>query len=265
MKKEVRFVAVLSAAAVMMSGCSSFSPEETAVSVGKDGSIKAAVIEQLDQDYYKEDELKTSIDQAVAEFTEEYGEDSVSVEKYETKERNVTLMMEYADADTYAKFNHVTFFTGDMVAAGGAGYDFDTTFQSVEKGKVTDDAVSSDEVLNSYNYNVVILQESMGVEVPGNIVYVSSNVEVTGKKSAKVLEHSQDETETEAESGTESETETESETGMMSIAPNEDQEDTSESGTEGETETEDETESTTEAGEKEEQKKESSIAYIIYE
>lgn len=261
MKKKVRLVAVLSAAAVMMSGCSRFSPAETAVSVEKDGTVRAAVIEQLDQDYYKEDELKTSIDQAVAEFTAENGEDSVSVEKYETKDRKVTLLMEYADAGTYADFNQVTFFTGDMVAAGGAGYDFDTVFQQVEKGKVTDDEVSSDEVLNSYNYNVVILEEAMGVEVPGNIVYVSSNVEVTGKKSAKVSEPGQAETETGTEDSTETETETESETGIMSIAPAEDQEEESQSGTETETETESETE--TEA--KEEQKQESSIAYIIYE
>ena len=138
-----------------------------------------------------------------------------------------------------------------MVAAGGAGYDFDTTFQSVEKGTVVDESVSSDEVLNSYNYNVVILEEEMAVEVPGNIVYVSSNVEVTGKKSARVLgsqEESQAETETEfteTESG--GETVTDAMAGLVSIAPKEDQE------LESETETE------------EKNSQGSSVAYIIYE
>lgn len=256
MKKRVTLLAVLTAAVVTMAGCSRFSPEETAVSVGKDGEITAAVIEQLDQEYYNEDELKTSIDQAVADYEEENGEDLVSVEKYETEDRKVTLFMKYASADTYADFNNVIFFTGDMVAAGGAGYDFDTVFQEVKKGEVTNDQVSSDEVLSSYNYNVVILEEEMGVEVPGNIVYVSSNVEVTGRKSAKVLGSIQEETESETEAETESESETESE--IVSIAPAEEEstESETESGTEAETETE-----TTET----ENAKEASIAYIIYE
>ena len=251
MKKRVTVLAALAVAAANIAGCSKFSPEETAVSVGKDGEITAAVIEQLDQDYYKEDELKTAIDEAVAEFAAQNGEDSVSVEKYETEERKVTLIMKYADADTYAEFNNVAFFAGDMVAAGGAGYDFDTTFQSVEKGTVVDESVSSDEVLNSYNYNVVILEEEMAVEVPGKIVYVSSNVEVTGKNSARVLgsqEESQAETETEfteTESG--GETVTDAMAGLVSIAPKEDQE------LESETETE------------EKNSHGSSVAYIIYE
>ncbi len=241
MKKRVTWMTVLVVAACAMAGCSKFSPEETAVSVGKDGKITAAVIEQLDQDYYKEDELKASIDQAVADFAEENGEDLVKVKKYETEDRKVTLFMNYANADAYAKFNNVVFFTGDMVEAGGAGYDFNTGFQKVEKGEVTNNQVTSDEVLNSYNYNVVILQEEMGVEVPGDIVYVSSNVEVTGKKSAKVVgdEKIQEQSERETE------TDTKEQTDLVSIAP------------EGEESTETERETET--------MEEIPIAYIIYE
>lgn len=243
MKRRVTWIAVLAVAACAMTGCSKFSPEETAVSVGKDGKITAAVIEQLDQDYYNEDELKTSIDQAVADFAEENGEDLVTVEKYETEDRKVTLFMDYADADAYAAFNNVVFFTGDMVEAGGAGYDFGTEFQEVKKGEVTKEQVASDEVLSSYNYNVVILQEEMGVEVPGDIVYVSSNVEVTGKKSAKVTGSHQTEEQTESET----ETEAQAQTDLVSIAP------------QGEEDTEEETESETEPSQ------EIPIAYIIYE
>lgn len=257
--KRAKMLAIGMAAAVLLSGCSKFSPKETAVSIGKDGKITAAVIEKLDQDYYKEDELKSSIDKAVSDFVSSNGADSVSIEKYEAKDRNVSLFMEYADGDAYAQFNNVTFYAGDMVGAGGAGFDFDTTFQSVEKGEVTDKQVSNDEVLNSYNYNVVILEEQMSVEVPGNIVYVSANVEVTGKKSAKVVAEVS-ETEAETEKSSETGTESESETEVLSLSPAEDMEtgeETSESETETETEsqTEEETESTAK----------SAVAYIIYE
>jgi hypothetical protein len=49
----------------------------------------------------------------------------------------------------------------------------------------------------------------MEVEVPGNILYVSSNVEVTGKKTARMAGSS---TTAETETNTETETETETET-----------------------------------------------------
>ena len=39
MKKRVTVLAALAVAAVTMAGCSKFSPEETAVSVGKDGEL----------------------------------------------------------------------------------------------------------------------------------------------------------------------------------------------------------------------------------
>jgi len=52
------------------------------------------------------------------------------------------------------------------------------------------------------------LEESMSVEVPGNIVFVSSNVEVTGKRKAAVkAERTDSEEETQADSGSETEIE----------------------------------------------------------
>ena len=47
----------------------------------------------------------------------------------------------------------------------------------MEKGQVTATDVTGNDILNSYNYGIVILTEPILVTVPGNIVYAADNVE----------------------------------------------------------------------------------------
>ena len=75
--------------------------------------------------------------------------------------------------------------------------------------------MTGNEILNSYNYGIVILEEAMDVKVSGNIVYASSNVEITGKKTATVLE-STDQTAAKATESTQRETDAD---GALTIAP----------------------------------------------
>lgn len=67
----------------------------------------------------------------------------------------------------------------------------------MEKGQVTATDVTGNDILNSYNYGIVILTEPILVTVPGNIVYASDNVEITGKKTARVLSETEAAGETE--------------------------------------------------------------------
>jgi len=109
--KKLRMLMAILLLAGLLSGCTGkFNPDETAVKIGKDGSITAAIIDKLDQSYYKEDELETTVTQAVADYNKEHGEDAVTVKSYEAEERNVSLFMNYAAAKDYAAFNKVIFF-----------------------------------------------------------------------------------------------------------------------------------------------------------
>ncbi len=53
----------------------------------------------------------------------------------------------------------------------------------MENGKVTGSVTRSD-ILSGLNYNVVICSEEMDIEVPGKILYVTTDAVVTGKKTA---------------------------------------------------------------------------------
>ena len=177
---------VLALAVGSLAGCSRFEPEQSTVRINKDGSLQAAVVEKLDKDYYSEEELQAEIDEAVAEYNGDSEDTLLLVKKYEVEDDVVNLYIEYASADDYQAFNNVTFYLKDLQGAYDDGYSFPNTFNKVEKGKVTGTAPKS-EILSGVNYSVLIYSEEMDVEVPGNILYVSQDVTVTGNRKATTL------------------------------------------------------------------------------
>lgn len=183
--KKVRVLGLAVLMTGLLSGCEKFSPEETAISVNKDGEIVSFITESFEKDYYRADELEASIDQAIYNYNEQVGGENIEKKKFEVKDQAAKLTINYASGEDYARFNGVTLFAGDVLGAYNVGYDFKGGFQSVDKGTVIA-PVTGNEILNSYNYGIVILEENIEVKVPGNIVYVSDNVEVTGKKTARV-------------------------------------------------------------------------------
>ncbi|MCI5995723.1 MAG: hypothetical protein MRZ45_07240 [Blautia sp.] len=218
--RKTKGLILVCAVSCLLAGCSRFSPKETAVSVSKDGKVTAAVIDKLDQSYYDAEELKENIDQAVSDYNGSAGEDTVTVQKFETREEgDVKLFMEYASGKDYAAFNNVDFYVGDITDGyNNAGYRFETTFRQVEKGKAVGDEIAREEIFAGSNHPMLVFSEPMAVEVPGRILYVSSNVEVTGKKSARMA-GSRPETETETETEGEDSRESGSEDEVQEIAP----------------------------------------------
>lgn len=181
--KKWKWIPVFSLMLGSLAGCSKFEVSENTVRIAKDGSIQAAVIETLDKNYYNAEELKTMIDEAVADYNGSGEEEPVSVESFETEEDKVSLYMDYASAKDYETFNQVTFYLADLQQAYDNNYVFPENFRKVEKGEMTG-TVPKSELLTGLNYSVLIYSEEMDVEVPGTIVYTSTDVTVTGKKTA---------------------------------------------------------------------------------
>lgn len=97
--------------------------------------------------------------------------------------------MNYAASRDYQDFNNVTFYAGDLQGAYNQKYEFPDEFQKVENGKVTGSVTRSD-ILSGLNYNVVICSEEMDIEVPGKILYVTTDAVVTGKRRRPAFQKS---------------------------------------------------------------------------
>ena len=166
----------------MLAGCgSSLEADTNTVYVSKHGKVVSMDVEQLDQSYYDETELKEFVDSAVDEYNTENGKNSVKVDDLTVEDGTAKLRMDYETVDDYTAFNGVELYEGKIVQALAAGYDFDTDFAGVDKdGSVT--GVTREDILAQEDLKVVIIKANTDVKIEGKILYVScDNVTVTGK------------------------------------------------------------------------------------
>lgn len=166
-----------------MTGCATNSAMEegNSISVAKNGTITGTLINVLDQSYYDPEELKSMIISEITEVNKEYGENAVELSDFQCDAAgNVKVKIKYENSLAYEAFNGGTFFSGASVVAHEV-YGLEGNFLSVSDGKLT-----TDEAMVADDSNIVVLSENVNVFVPGKIVAITDNVEITGKKSATV-------------------------------------------------------------------------------
>ncbi len=188
--KKIILLLLAAMVAGLVTGCGTgnFQPDQTGISVLKDGSIISVVKENLDKSYYDQTELETMIYEAVAAYDESTGGDWIEVDEYEVENGAATLKMTYDTAADYRDFNQMKLYTGDLAGTQNTEYQLQGTFFEVDGGALTGQSADASAILSGQNYNVVALEEEILVKVPGDIVFVSSNVELLGKREAKTGE-----------------------------------------------------------------------------
>lgn len=185
--KKIKLLLVAAAVAGLVTGCgrSSFEPDQTGISVNKNGSIVSVIKESLDKNYYNQTELETMIHDTVDLYNTNTGEERVEIDEYQVENGVATLKMTYDSGQDYRDLNQVRFFQGDLAGIQGTEYQVQGTFFEIDNGTVTGKTVDASGVLSGSNHNIIVLEEEILVQVPGDILYVSSNVEVIGDKEAK--------------------------------------------------------------------------------
>ena len=193
MSRKLYAALCLSAAAGMITACgTSFEADESTVYITKDGNVIGADIEDFNEEYYDEEELKAYITESIESYVESNGDGSLELQKFQTEsseEDGVTaqLYLNYATYIDYALFNDVTMFAGTVEQAQQEGYTFDgQSFQKVEEGSQTG-SMEVQELLEDEEIKVVVIGEETVVQVDGEIQCVSEgNTEVSGKNMVRV-------------------------------------------------------------------------------
>ncbi len=173
----MRKIVSLSLAAVLgcglLAGCGKLDVTRDTVYIQKNGKVTAASVDKLDKDYYSAEELEEYVNQTVAEYTAANDDKSLKVELFEAEEGNVKLNLKYASVQDYVSFNGTELFSGTVADAKSAGYDFDTSFSSVEEGAVTSEADAAT-ILSEGENKIVITNEPVDVKIDGTVLYISS-------------------------------------------------------------------------------------------
>ena len=179
---------------MLMAACGTkLDVQENTIALQRNGKILEAAVETFDQSYYKEDELNSYIQNAVDDYTAEHGKKSVSVTESKVEEKKAYLTLQYENAETFQDFSGIECFSGSIVEAQSAGYDFEQDFYPVTDGKAYKNTVRGSSLLEDDDLKVLIVKENSDLIVPGKIAYVSTEgTEVTSEKQVNVTQKQQD-------------------------------------------------------------------------
>ena len=178
---------------MLMAACGTKLDVENTIALQRNGKILEAAVETFDQSYYKEDELNSYIQNAVDDYTAEHGKKSVSVTESKVEEKKAYLTLQYENAETFQDFSGIECFSGSIVEAQSAGYDFEQDFYPVTDGKADKKTVRGSSLLEDDDLKVLIVKENSDLIVPGKIAYVSTEgTEVTSEKQVNVTQKQQD-------------------------------------------------------------------------
>ena len=182
MKKKIgALLAIL--LVLILSGCSeSYEAEESTIFIGKDGVITETSVEKMDWNHYSETDVEGYIESEIEGFDGSSG--TVEQVAFEVEGDQAKLTLSYTNWETYSEFNRRTFYTGTVVKAQAAGFEYEGSFQNaLEEGPA-----EREEVIDIPDRKVVILENiaDVKVKVPGKILYFSGNCELLEKNIASV-------------------------------------------------------------------------------
>ena len=167
--------------------------QENTIALQRNGKILEAAVESFDQSYYDQEELNTYVQNAVDDYTAEHGKKSVSVTDSKVEEKKAYLTLQYENTETFSDFTGIECFSGSIVEAQSAGYDFNLDFYPVTDGKADTKTVKGSTLLDDDDLKVLIVKENSDLIVPGKIAYVSSEgTKVTSEKQVNVTQKEQD-------------------------------------------------------------------------
>lgn len=180
--KKHRMVLLL-ASALLLTGCRGISKaEETTVTVDEDGRITQALVEDFSQENYSSQELEKEIAGLIETYNGENQSKGVSMESCQVKDGQARVVLEYASSEDYRGFNLVDFFAGTVDQAQQEGYSFDCGFLDAGKNTVAKGTVPD----TCTQMQTVIVKEPTCVLTPGEILYVSSNMEILDSNRARL-------------------------------------------------------------------------------
>lgn len=172
----------------LLFGCSQKSTDEvTTITIDKSGRILNTIVEDFEKEYYAEDELKSMIESDLSAYHKKYQntqENLIKLESVNTSEQVATVKLIYSDAESYAQFNDVSFFSGTVSEAYQKGY----SFEGVTLNSVKNDGTTLDKhaILSEGSLHVVITDEALKVRTYNDILYTSSNFTSINKKEATI-------------------------------------------------------------------------------
>ncbi len=196
MKKKIAILFCGALSVTLLGACGSkLDVEKNTIALQKSGKVLEAAVEDFSQSYYDEEELSTYIQEAVDSYVAENGKNTVAITDSRVEEQKAYLTLKYDNCDSFSDFTGIECFSGSVVQAQSAGYDFDTEFYAAGDDEEASGAqmVSKEAALQDDDLKVFIVKDNSDIIVPGEIVYVSAEgTSITSKDTVTVQPKEED-------------------------------------------------------------------------
>lgn len=134
------------------------------------GILQVATVEDFDKPYYQLSELKEFVAKEIDTYNKKAGEDKINLEDVELRSGKAIMLLTYSGMDQYANFNDVTaaYFSGGVTEV---PLDLPATLVNEKNGSL----VSTQEIIQSDKYKILVMNEPYDIVVDGSIKYYSEN------------------------------------------------------------------------------------------
>ncbi len=175
--KKLTFLSVLVIMIVTLGGCrkgnvsiKTSGIEANTMLIKSDGIVQVATVEEFNESYYDMDELREYINDNLAKFNEEVGnETAVVLDDLDKKRDKAIMVLEYQNLDYYAQFNEVEAKQITKLTAKELE-ELPTTFESAQE----EESISKSDLATLENINVVVLEEEYNLIVSEKIKYYAN-------------------------------------------------------------------------------------------
>lgn len=159
--------------------------------VSAEGTLELANVEEFASDQYKEDELKSFIEDTIQTY-EETGTDrkgTITMKDFEVKNKMAKVLLAIDNAETYTAFQgeELQYLTSENIANNLV---LPENFKKASDGKT----IEKQDVLKEKGLKYLIIEENLCVKVEGTIKYYSdamltgdSEIQTTGEKVAVII------------------------------------------------------------------------------
>lgn len=159
--------------------------------VSAEGTLELANVEEFASDQYKEDELKSFIEETIQMYEESETDKkgTVTMKDFEVKNKMAKVLLAMDNAETYAAFQgeELQYLTSENIADNLV---LPESFKKASDGKT----IEKQDVLKEKGLKYLIIEENLCVKVEGTIKYYSdamltgdSEIQTTGEKVAVII------------------------------------------------------------------------------
>ncbi|ADL03526.1 hypothetical protein [Lacrimispora saccharolytica] len=200
--KKMKGVLVAFLAAVMLTGClgrsggSALNGESSRIYVTGEGTLQTSTVEAYaEQDYYRADELKAYLEEAVSKYNETHGQGAVTLESCNLEKGNATMVFRYGSGNDLAGFASEYEDKENQVDSIAVTPFSQVMGQSESEGvafiKASDGKPAEKKALSSRGdcFAVVLkAKQPVTVQTQGRLLFVSDNVVIKDRYTVQTAE-----------------------------------------------------------------------------